>query len=236
VTPASIVTIYPHVYRQLGYDPFTDLAPLTTVAAAGSVLAVGSKVPDTVRNVREFAQWCRLHPAAAQCGNPGAGSMPHFMAVLLQRELALEFTHVPYRGGVLAMQAVAAGELSAALATEAGARALAEAGRLRVLATTAAERSPVFPNVPTFKEQGLPSLVRREWFGAFAPGGTAPARVQALVAALHAALDDADTRSAWERAGLTVEHNTPAQLLADMRSEHAFWGQVAKASGFTPES
>jgi tripartite-type tricarboxylate transporter receptor subunit TctC len=235
VAPASAFTLYPHVYRQLGYDVFTDVVPVSTVASTGFALAIGPKVLSSVDSFESFKQWCRAEPDAAQCGNPGAGSLPHFMAVVLAREAGIALSHVPYRGGSVAMQAAAAGEVAAALSTEASARPLQQAGRLRVLATTWADRSPFFPQVPTFKELGLAALVQREWFGAFMPAHTAGATVQAAADSLRRALADSDVRETWDRVFLGVEASTPAQLQAAIRRELDSWGPVVKASGFTPE-
>jgi len=236
VTPASVVTMYPHVYRQLSYDPFTDLAPVGAVAATGFALALGPRLDANVQTVDDFARWCGAHPAQAQCANAGAGSMPHFMALLLERELRVPITHVPYRGGQLAMQAAASGEVAAAIATEAAARTLVQSGRLRVVATSGAERSPFFAQAATFREQGFAPLTQREWFGAFMPARTPATTVQTMADALRAALAGPEVRDAWERIGLLVESSTPAELAAAMRSEHRFWGPLIKASGFTPES
>lgn len=236
ITPASTVTLYPHVFRQLAYDPFADLAPISTVCGSGFALAVGPRVPDTVTNLESFTQWCRSNPAMAQCGNPGAGSMPHLMALLMARELRAELAHIPYRGGLPAMQAAAAGEIAAALSTEASARALQQAGKLRVLATTWAARSPFFPQTASFGEQGVERMKLREWFGAFMPANTPAALLQATAEALRVALQAADVRETWDKTALVVEASTPAQLAAAMRSEHDFWGPLVKASGFTPET
>ncbi|MFO1224926.1 MAG: tripartite tricarboxylate transporter substrate-binding protein [Burkholderiaceae bacterium] len=238
LTPASVVTMYPHVYRQLAYDPFTDLAPVSPVCEVGFALAVGVRVPDSVTTVETFARWCKAHPTAAQCGNAGAGSMPHLLALLLGRELGLGpgLSHVPYRGGQLAMQAAAAGEVAAALATEGAARTLEQAGRLRVLATSGRERSPFYSAVPTFAEQGLAALTMREWFGVLAPAQTPSSVIQATAGALHAALNETEVRQTWERAALLPHASTPAQLATEMRQEYAFWGSLVKATGFTPEA
>jgi tripartite-type tricarboxylate transporter receptor subunit TctC len=236
ITPASVVTMYPHVYRQLSYNPFTDLAPVSTVCASGFALAVGPKVPARVTTCEDFSRWCRAEPAAAQCGNAGAGSMPHLMALLMARDLNIELAHIPYRGGYAAMQAAAAGEVAAALSTESSARALQDAGKLRVLATTWSDRSPFFPNCPTFREQGIPALTQREWFGAFVPVKTPASMVQALAEAIRSAMQQADARETCERGGLLVEVNTPMQMLATMRAESEFWAQLVNASGFTPET
>ncbi|MCC7285966.1 MAG: twin-arginine translocation pathway signal protein, partial [Burkholderiaceae bacterium] len=236
LTPASVVTMYPHVYRQLAYDPFADLVPVSPVCTSAFALAVGARVPQSVTTVEGFARWCKPNPAAAQCGNAGAGSMPHLMALLLARELKLDLGHIPYRGGQLAMQAAAAGEVTAALATEAAARALDQSGRLRVLATSGRERSPFFPSVPTFAGQGLAALTVSEWFGVLAPARTPTATVESTARVLHAALQDGQVQETWAQAGLLPASSSPAQLAATMRQEHAFWGSLVKATGFTPET
>lgn len=236
ISPASTFTLYPHVYRQLSYDVFADLAPVAMVANAGFGLAVGPRVPPTVDSFALFMQWCRGNPAAAQCGNAGAGSLPHFMAMLMAHDAGIALGHIPYRSGTAAMQAAAAGEVAAALATEASARPLAQAGKLRVLATTWPERSPFFPQTPSFPELGLPGLAQREWFGAVMPAHTPATTVQAAAEALRAASMAGDVRDTWERMGLSIESSTPQQMQAAIRREHDFWAQVVKASGFTPEA
>ena len=193
-------------------------------------------MPDTVTNLESFAQWCRSNPAAAQCGNAGAGSMPHLMSLLLARELRIDLTPVPYRGGLPAMQAAAAGEVAATFSTEASARPLQQAGKLRVLATTWAERSPFFPQTATFREQGVERMTLREWFGAFLPAHTPAAVVQAAAEQLRAALQAADVRETWDKTALVVESTTPARLATAIRDEHDFWATVVKTSGFTPEA
>lgn len=236
IAPASTFTLYPHVYQRLGYNVFTDLAPVSTVASTAFVLAVGPKVPPSVDGFAAFRQWCRADPAAAQCGNAGAGSLPHFMAVLLAREADIALTHVPYRGGSAAMQSAAAGDVAAALGTEGSARPMQQAGKLRILATTWPERSPFFAQAPSFGELGLPALTQREWFGAVMPAGTSPAMVEAASQALGAALKEPDVHELWDRTYLGVESSTPAQLQSTLRRDYDFWAPVVNASGFTPEA
>ena len=236
VTPASVMTLYPHVYRQLSYDVFADVVPVCSVAATTFALAVGPRVPMSVTGVDAFVQWCKAQPALAQCGNAGAGSLPHFMAMLLAREARFELAHIPYRGGSAAMQAAAAGEVTCVIATEGSARALAQAGKLRVLATSGTEHSEFFDQASTFKQLGWPALTQREWFGVFMPSGVPQATALALAHAWRDAAQDANVKEAWERLGLSVEASTPAQLQAALRSEHDFWAPIVRASGFTPEA
>ena len=236
LTPASALTMYPHGYRDLAYDPFADLTPVCTLAATGFAFVVGPKVPQSVTDVDSFVRWCRADPARAQIGNAGAGSMPHFMAMLLSKESQLPVDHVPYRGGMLAMQAAAAGELSAALATEAAARPMADAGRLRVLATSGAERSSFFPQAPTFAQLRMPTLTQREWFGVYTTAGTPAAIVEGISAKLRTAMAEPDGRDLLNKVGLVTDALDSAQLAASMRREHAFWGTLVRSSGFKPES
>jgi tripartite-type tricarboxylate transporter receptor subunit TctC len=235
-TPASVVTLYPHVYRKLAYDPFADLEPVSPVCATCFALAVGPRVPESVATLEDFAQWCKAHPDAAECGNAGVGSMPHLMAALMARELGVEFVHVPYRGGAAAMQAVAAGDLASAIGTESAARPLYQARKLRVLATSGTERSSFFAGAATFREQGLPALTQREWFGLLAPAHSPPSYVGALAEALRAVAQDAEVRVALEKAALQPEVSSPAQMGVAMRREYEFWAQVVRDCHFTPEA
>ena len=236
VTPASIVTMYPHIYRQISYDVFADMAPTSVLAVTRFALAVGPKVPAAVMDFDGFIRWCKADAPAAQCANAGAGSMPHFMAMLLAKATDVPFAHIPYRGGTLAMQSAAAGEVAAALSTEAAARPFQQAGKLRVLATSWPQRSPFYPQAPSFRELGFPALDQREWFGVFMPGRSSPAAVDAASRAVQSLAQDADVRDTWDKIGLAVETSTASSLAAQMRSEHDFWGPVIQASGFTPES
>lgn len=236
ITPGSVVTMYPHIYRNLSYDVFGDLAPVSIVAMTAFALAVGPRVPLAVRTFADFINWCKSNPAAADCGNAGAGSFPHFMAMLVAREAGVALTHVPYRGGLPAMQAAAAGEVSATLATEGSASTLAQSGKVRVLATSGNDRSPFLPDAPTFRELGFVNLAQREWYAAFMPA-KAPATTIAVVAeGIRAALREPDVRNVWQKVALGAESSTPAELQRALRTEYDFWSPIIRASGFTPEA
>ncbi len=236
ITPGSVMNMYPHIYRTLAYDVFNDVLPVSVVALTGFALVVGPAVPAAVKSVDDFIAWCKANPTSAQCGNPGAGSLPHFMAMLLARDAKVDLTHVPFRGGSAAMLAVAGGQMSAALATESSAITLEQTGKLRALATTSADRSVFLPHVPTFGEQGYANLVQREWFGAFMPAKTPVGTVQAASEALRAALREPEVQEVWRKAALVAEGSTPAELQQALRREHDFWGPIIRASGFTPEA
>lgn len=235
LTPASTLTMYPYVYQRLDYDPLRDVGPVHSVAATCFALAVGPTVPSSVKGVGELAAWVRAQGAPVPCANSGAGGMQHMLATLLARDARIELTHVPFRGGAPSMQAVAAGEVPMAVVAEASARALHEAGKLRVLATTGVRRN-VFPEVATFQEQGWATLSQREWFGAFAPARAPAAVIEQQAGVLGAILAEPEVRDAWQRLGVLVDAMPPQQLDAALRHEHGFWGPVIRQSGFTPEA
>jgi tripartite-type tricarboxylate transporter receptor subunit TctC len=236
VTPASTLTMYPHIYRNLTYDPMTDLAPVSMLATFGFVLVVGSRVPPSVRGFADYVSWCRANPKLADCGNAGAGSFPHFMAVLLARDARVELTHVPFKSSSAALQDLAGGQISAVLSTEPSALPLIQAGRLRALATSWEQRSPFLPDVPTLKELGLPRLTQREWFGAFVSRGTPAATIATANEELALAVGAPGTREAWATAAIVPQRSTASELGAVLRSEYDFWGPIIKASGFTPDT
>ena len=111
-----------------------------------------------------------------------------------------------------------------------------QSGRMRALATTWDARSPFLQNVPTFKESGLVRLTQREWFGAFLPRGVIATTVDFATAEMTAALRAAGVRDALQKSALQQEGSTAQQLQSALRTEHAFWGPVVKASGFAPEA
>ena len=236
VTPASVLTMYPHIYRPLSYDVFADLTPVAMLASTEFCLAVGPSVPTAVQSLDQFSAWCKANPAKASCGNPGAGSLPHFMALLVARDTGLPLNHVPYRGGSAAMLALTGGELSSALATEGSALALEQTGKIRVLATTAAKRSSYFPQAPGFAELGYQDLAQREWFGVFMPRQAAPSAADAMADEIRAMLTEPEVRATWARMGLITTGSSPAELQAALRREHDFWGPIIRTSGFTPEA
>ena len=236
VTPGSAVTMYPHIYRPLSYDVFNDLTAVAMLASTEFCLAIGPAVPASIRTLEEFGAWCKANPNLASCGNAGAGSFPHFMAVLMARDTGLPFTHVPFRGGSPAMLALAGGQVTSAMATESAALTLAKSTKLRVLATTATGRSSFFPEVPSFNEMGYKNLAQREWFAIFMPRA-APAALAATVAdEVRSMITEPEVRETWARIGLSTISSTPGELQAALRKEHDFWGPIIKASGFTAES
>ena len=117
LTPLARMTLYPHVYKSLRYDPLHDFIPVTTVSAAPSLLTIGPMVPESVKTLADFIAWCRANPRQATYGSPGAGTSPHFIGVQLGRAAGFEYTHVPYQGNAPAAQGVLGGQIASSVVT-----------------------------------------------------------------------------------------------------------------------
>lgn len=235
-TPMSMLGVYPHIYRKLPYDPVADLTPSTLGATFDFGFAVGPAVPDSVRDLPGFLAWCKANPDKANFGSPAAGSVPHFIGVLLGRSAGVDLKHVPYRGTQPAILEMIGGQLQSVSGPIGEFTQHVAAGKCRLLAATGATRSRFAPNTPTMLEQGLRDMAFSEWFGFFLPGKAAPEVVQRANAALRAALAHKDTVDGLAVMGLEATSSTPAELGARLKADTERWGPIVKSIGFTADS
>src|SRR5260370_32095983 len=142
LTPSSVVTLYPHIYPQLSYDPAADLTPVAVACDQVHALAVGTSVSEQVRTVADFVAWAKANPTKANCGNPGEGSTPHLLTFMLVKASGAPIQAVPYRGLAPAVNDLISGQLASAMLPDGAFLPYAAGGRARVLATTGAARSP----------------------------------------------------------------------------------------------
>lgn len=189
-----------------------------------------------MKTLKDFLAWAKAHPARAAYGSPGAGSPPHYLGALLEKESGVELNHVPYRGTVPGVQDLLGGQIASFVGPIGDDLPHVKTGRLRVLATSGPTRSRFLPEVPTFTELGFKPLEMVEWYGFFLPGKAAPETVQHAAAAIGAAMGAPDMAEALAGHGLEVAVTTPAQLAQAVRDENAAWAQIVKRVGFTPES
>ncbi len=235
-TPMSMLGVYPHVYKKLNYDPLTDVLPVSMLASFDFGFAVGPAVPASVKTLPEFLDWCKANPAQATFGSPGAGSVPHFIGVLLGRTAGVNLTHVPFRGSQLGIQDMIGGQIPAISAPLGEFLQHLPGGRARLLGASGAQRSRFAPQVPTYVEQGLRDMAFREWFGMYLPAGASAATINRLNAALAIALAASETVEGLAKMGLEPAHSTPGELAAVLKADTERWGPVVKAVGFTAES
>ena len=236
LTPYSMMAIYPHIYKQLSYDPFKDLTPVCMASMLTHGLAVGPMVPASVKTVKDYLAWAKANPKDANYGSPAAGSTPHFLGALLGLESGVDLKHVPYRGSIPGITDVIGGQLASMVTPHGDFLPNHRAGKLRIIATSGKTRSPFVPEVPTFAEQGFPDLVVEEWFGFYAPAKTPAAVIANANTAINAALKDKSVIDSLALSGMVPVGGSSEDMAKSMQYYHEFWGPLVKKIGFTAES
>ena len=236
LSPYSTVSIYPHVYKKLSYDPVQDFVPVSIAAIIHHGLAIGPMVPATVNDVKGFLAWAKANPDKANYGSPAAGSTPHFLGALLGLSQNVDLKHVPYRGSVPGITDVVGGQIAAMFTPAGDFLANHRAGKLRLIGTSGKTRLPFAPEVATFGEQGLGELTTEEWFGFYAPAKPPATIVAAANAAINAGLKDQGLIDGLAVVGLLAQGSTPDEMARSQRAEFERWGPLVKRIGFTADS
>jgi tripartite-type tricarboxylate transporter receptor subunit TctC len=193
--------VNPALNPKLPYKP-ADLMPVTKITTSPLVLAVN---PTTgIRTVSELIAAAKKDPGKLNYSSSGNGSAPHLGAALFTQLTGAEMTHIPYRGGALAIQAVMAGDTQVTFGTSPSVLPQTSGGRLRAIAVSTRERSPLVPDLPGMKEAGLPEYNLEFWYGMFVPAGTPPAIVKKIYAATITAMQQASVKASLAREGTEV--------------------------------
>ena len=167
LTPIAPMSVFQSVYKNLGYDPIADFKPITQIATFDLGVAVGPG--SDAKSLKDLVAWLKANPAQANYGMPAAGSLPHFFGVLFGRAAGVDLKSITYRGSAAALTDLVGGQVPVVFTTTTDLLPLHRAGRIRILATSGAQRSPFLPEVPTFKESGY-DIQGAGWYGMFAPG------------------------------------------------------------------
>ena len=220
-------TIVPAVMPSIPYDAARDLAAVSLLASAPNVLVVRPDFP--ARTLQEFVQLARSHPGKFSYSTAGAGSTTHVMTVMLSQAAGISLLHVPYQGGAASLQAVlgAQTDLNAAVSTTA--LPMVKAGKLRALAIVGRNRSPLFPDVPTYAEAGYPGVRGDSWIGMFAPAGTAKAIRQKLHDEMQRIMAMPDVREKIVVQALDPVNAGPDEFDQIVRDELKAFAALAKA-------
>lgn len=229
------ITIYPHSYRKLAYDSVKDLTAVAVAAKTSLAFTIGPSVPDGIKTVADFITWARANPKQAAFASSSAGATPHFAGVMFSRAAGLDLLHVPYKGGAPALQDLMGGQIASSFPGVGEVLPQLSSGKLRVLATTGAQRSRFMPNVPTMVESGFKDVVAEVWLGVFMPANTPPAVVAKAAATINEALRLPELRETFAKFGMEPLQGSPESFAALVKSDLAAWGPVIKASGFTAE-
>jgi tripartite-type tricarboxylate transporter receptor subunit TctC len=234
LAPASNLTVFPHVYKTLGYDAFRDFAPVTTVCSFPFLITVGPLMPADVRTLADFVKWCAANPKQATYGTAAAGSMLHFTGVTLAKAGRFEFVHLPYSGPG-GIQDLIGGRIAATIYPVGTALPHVQSGAIRALATTGAQRSPLLADVPTVREAGYPALETNEWFGIFVPTNTPAETITRLNGAIRAVVNTDAFKTALAKLAIDPVAETPGEFAQLVKSDFDRWEPIVRVSGFTPE-
>lgn len=223
---STALAVNPHLYPNLPYDPQKDFAPLILATTLPSLVVVNSSVP--VKTLKELNEYAKAKDGAVNYASSGNGTPAHLGAEMYKKMAGIKMTHVPYKGGAPALTDLAGGQTSVMFAILPESWPLVKDGRLRALAITTPQRSPLMPEVPTVSEAAVPGYELVGWYGFLAPAGTPKAIVAKLNKALDEALQDKEVRAKLTTMGFEVAGGPPERLGGLMRSESTKWGQVVR--------
>jgi tripartite-type tricarboxylate transporter receptor subunit TctC len=229
---ASMLTITPHIYRKLPYDPLRDFDPVGYFVLAQTAICVNNNLP--ARTVREFMDLAKAKPGQLNMGSAGVGSTSHLGGILFTTQAGITANHVPYKGAGN-MAAVAQGEVEFVVAPLSAAMPQVRAGRVRCLATGGDKRSAVTPDLPTIAESGVAGFRYYGWNGVIAPRGTPRPVILKFNRVMNQALDSAELRKQYFDLGEEPATGTPEDLGRLIREDYERMGKLVKLAGIKPE-
>ena len=232
MTNVSLVTSA-YLYPKLPYDPQNDFVPVTLVATSPLMLVVHPSV--AAKSVQELVALAKANPGRLNFGSGGVGSTPHLSAELFKSAAGIGAVHVPYKGGAPALNDLVGGQLSFMIENVPGTMPFVKQGRLRALAITSAQRSPLEPALPTMVESGVPGYEVVGWQGLFAVAGTAPDIVARLQADVGKVLRLPEVRERLAALGAEPVGSTPEEFGAFIRAERTRWGRIIREKGIRSE-
>lgn len=223
----------PHLFKNTGWDPIKDFAPVSMLTRAPQVVTVRAGLP--VNNMRELIAYAKANPGRLNYASSGAGSIQHIAGELFKQMTGTFITHIPYRGAGPAVQDLLGGQVDMFITTPASVVQHIKADKLKGVAVTSATRLSSLPQVPTTREVDLKDFTLDSWFALYAPAGTPNEVVQLLNTEIAKILTSPDLRKRAEDAGTLIEHMGPAQLGDYTRKELAYWGRVIQDAKITAD-
>lgn len=225
-------SINPWLYK-MPYDPDKAFAPVSLFAGLPFALVVNPAIP--ARTPQELITLAKAAPEKYTFASSGNGGSPHLTAEIFQQAAGIQLRHVPYKGGGPAMADLIAGHVDMLFASVLETSGHVKSGKLRALAVTSAQRSPVMPEVPTLAEQGVPNAESGSWTAVLAPAGTPQPILDKLAAGVQAVARMPQVQEALLAQGATPRGSTPAELQKVIDEDKARYGQVIKARGLRVE-
>ena len=221
------------LYKDLPYDPVKDFQPIALIAYLPNVLIVNPNLG--VNSVQDLVALLKRDASKRSFASSGSGTSTHLTGELFADVIGVQLTHIPYKGTPQAMQDVVGGQVPFMFDQMTAAVQLAQAGKLKILATTAGKRTPLAPDLPTMTEAGVPGFDVSSWQAVYAPAGTPKEIVQRLNAEIVKILKMPDVREKLDKQlGMQLVGSTPEELAALMSREIPRWAALVKKSGATP--
>lgn len=225
--------INPALRPKMPYDPIKDFAPVILLGSISNVLLVGADQP--FKSPMDIVAASKGKGGAIPFASAGQGSSQHMSGELFKLLTGADLVHVPYKGSAPAIQDVIGGQVPMSFETATVALPHIKGGKVRALAVTSAERSPVLPDVPTMQEAGVKGFDVASWQAIYAPAGTPQPIVDRLNTEIEKIIAQPDMKAKMEGLGLQHKPNTPAQFAEFNKKELEKWTQVVKEGGVKPE-
>ncbi|MBO9678296.1 MAG: tripartite tricarboxylate transporter substrate binding protein [Acidovorax sp.] len=225
--------IAPHLMGKLPYDHIAAFEPVVTIGTIPHILVVGVNQP--FKTVADLLAAAKAQPGKLAFASGGNGTILQMQGELLQQQTGARFIHVPYKGDTPALQDTLAEQVQFMFAPAAAALPHVQAGKLRALAVTSAQRLKALPAVPTMGEAGMKDFVVEQWQAVFAPARTPTAVVQRLNQAINEALKDPAVVALADKLGVTLVGGTPQQLGDLQKADSAKWAKVIKDGNIKAE-
>jgi tripartite-type tricarboxylate transporter receptor subunit TctC len=222
------------LYPQLSYDSVADFAPVTMLITQPNLMCVPNSSP--AKSVQEFIAYCHENRGKVSYASSGNGTTLHLSGELFKRLAKVEMTHIPYRGGALAINDLIPGRVDVIFDNVPTVVQHVRGGHLRGLAVTTKERIAILPDMPTIAESGVPGFDVSSWFAFFVPARTPPDVIARINADTNAALAYAPVKSRFEELGANPKGSTRAELAAFLKSEIDKWGPVIREAKIKVEN
>lgn len=233
-TAPTVMIVAPHMYKQLGFSPQTDLDPVVLLGGGPLVVLVNAEVP--ARSLQELIALARAKPRSIAFGSGGQGTASHLSGEMLANQAGVELLHSPYKGEGQALTDLLGGQIQMQITALNLAEPHIRSGRLRLLAVTGKTRLASWPQVPTVDESGLRGYESLGWIAIYAPANTPPAITQRLAAEWRKARATPEVAKYFDSNGMNyIPAGTPEDLAAFQKSEVARWDNIIKKAGLKPE-
>ena len=210
-----------------------DLAPVALVTVATNVIAVHPSVP--ANTLSEFIAYLKANPGKLSYASQGNGSLSHIGTEMFKGQTRTSMVHIPYRGSGPAVQDVLAGQVQVFITTPPSVMGHIQAGKLKGLAVAGKARHPGIPSVPTTDEAGLKGFELEAWVGIFAPAGTPPEVIARLTGSIKQAMEQPETKTRANAAGIEIRYLPPEALDALVKRETTFWAKTIREAGITAD-